>query len=66
MRAERESSERITRRELAPRCRHHECVCARAEELAAMGMVRLAVEIQVSDMPVRCRKSATPRDEEGS
>ena len=48
--------DRITRRDLPPRCRHHECVCARAEELAEMGMTRLAVEIHASGMPVRCRR----------
>ena len=48
--------DRITRRELPPRCRHRECVSARAEELAEMGMTNLAAEIHASDMPVRCRR----------
>jgi hypothetical protein len=47
---------RTTKRESNPRCRHHECVSARADELAEMGLVHFAVEIHVSDMPVRCRK----------
>ncbi len=59
MKTEQADRERITRRELTPRCRHHECVCARAEELAEMGMPRLATEIHASDLPVRCRKAGS-------
>jgi hypothetical protein len=49
---------KTTKRELPPRCRHPECVAARAEELAAAGMTHVAVELHKSDMPVRCRKAA--------
>jgi hypothetical protein len=49
-------ADRITHRELNPRCRHDECVRARADELTWMGMPRLAVEIRASDLPVRCRR----------
>lgn len=47
---------KTTRLDLPPRCRHHECVSARADELIEMGMTRLAAEIRASDLPVRCRK----------
>jgi len=53
----RERDERITRREITPRCRHDECVRARAAELAEMGMMKLATEIRESEFPVRCRKT---------
>lgn len=52
-----ENDERITRREITPRCRHHDCVCARAAELAGMGMTKLALEIHMSEFPVRCRRA---------
>lgn len=52
------SENEATRRDLPPRCRHPECVAARADELAAMGATHLAVEIHKSEMPVRCRKAS--------
>jgi len=37
-------------------CRHYECVCARAAELAAIGLTHVAVELHIGRTPVRCRK----------
>lgn len=49
-------NESTTHRDLPARCRYPECVATRAEELAALGAIHLAAEIQKSDLPVRCRR----------
>jgi hypothetical protein len=52
-------NDKTTRRELQPRCRHTECVAARAEEFAAMGLVNFSVAVHTSDLPVRGRRGRT-------
>jgi hypothetical protein len=56
MKTNHEEHRKTTKRELNPRCRHHECVSARAQELASMGLVHFAIEIHTNDVLVRCRK----------
>lgn len=37
------------------RCQHHECRCARAAELVAMGLLREAIDVH--DQEVQCRRT---------
>ncbi len=43
-------------------CEHHDCRCARAAELAAMGMTAEAVEVHYRRVPCRRTKPATAAD----
>ena len=57
--------EQTMRREVGSRCRHSECIAARADELAAAGLLEFAVQVRGGDLPVRCKREKKSDEGDG-